>query len=212
MKCMVLCLIGLLVGCSHGPVEEQALKKGIGVSPDRAYGAALIAYNQHQWPTGLAAFPNGGERKELVQRADLYIFELPSLNIVARHTVPAPPAHQEAFDVWFGGWRDDRVYFSVSGCASTARVRWKGCEQEQRGTTYYSASLEGVDVIERLPEGRLNEIALQSDARYPAIFWKDDELGILPRLLMQRPPGQRAVLQRAPVLRLEGGGLHRVAD
>ncbi len=116
MKYPLLLITAVLAACTYGPAEDHVTVQSLALKPDGSRLAVIVKYERSQVATGLAAFPDGGVPRVLVQRADLYVIDLPSRALVDSGQLLAPPAHRISFSPWLLGWVGDTVYFQVTGC------------------------------------------------------------------------------------------------
>jgi hypothetical protein len=110
------------------------------LSADSRYLAAAVSFERYRLPTGLSAFPDGGVRKLLEQRADLYIVDLVNREIVLEANVAPPERLRSSFSPWITGWSGTRVYMQITGCPESAL---RGCGPTDRGKSIYAAEVGG---------------------------------------------------------------------
>ena len=107
----------LLTACTYGPVQERVHLENYRRQPDSHRFAVAVRHTVFRSPTGLNAFPNGGVPRLLQQTALLYRIdhERGTIKRVAR--IDAPEGLATGFRVHIDGWRDDTLFFTLSGCA-----------------------------------------------------------------------------------------------
>lgn len=116
LRTSFLIAIGVLAGCTYGPPEDHVNVQNLALKPDGSRVAVIVKVERHRPATGISAFPDGGVPRVLVQRADLYVVDLPTRAVVYRGELPAPADHRVSFAPWLTGWDGDAVRFKVTGC------------------------------------------------------------------------------------------------
>ena len=106
----------LLAACTYAAPEDHVTVQNLAINPDGSRLAVVVKYERYRVATGLAAFPDGGVPRVLIQRADFYVVDLQSRALVYSGELPAPSAHRLSFSPWLIGWDGDTVYFKVTGC------------------------------------------------------------------------------------------------
>lgn len=109
-------LLLLLAACTYGSPQDHLSVQNVALKPDGSRLAVVVRFERSRSPTGLAAFPDGGVRKVLEQRADLYVVSLPQRTLLARHTLSAPEIHRVSFNPWLMGWEGDELLLRITGC------------------------------------------------------------------------------------------------
>lgn len=112
----LLLLTGLLCGCTYGPPEDRVSVRHVAFSPDGARLAVMVEYQRYRRATGLAAFPNGGVPRMLVQRVDLYVLDLDTRLLRLAGSIAAPVNRSVSFSPMLKGWAGNRLYVEIAGC------------------------------------------------------------------------------------------------
>ena len=152
MTSTLLCAAVLSAGCTYGEPEVSARVQNVALSEDSRYLAAAVIFERYRPPTGLSAFPDGGVRKLLEQRADLYIIDLVRREIVLEATAAAPESQRSSFSPWIVGWSGTRVYMKITGCPESFR----GCGQSDLSSSLYAAEVGGhLEAVDRVDGAKL---------------------------------------------------------
>ena len=108
---------GALVACTYGPAETHQRVQNAALNADGTRVAVMVKIESYRPATGLAAFPDGGVPKMLLQEAHLYVVDVVSPAVEQRIPVTAPRQHRNSFNPWLIGWDGDSVYMQIPGCA-----------------------------------------------------------------------------------------------
>jgi hypothetical protein len=106
-----------LAACTYGPTETHRRVQNVALKADGTRVAVLVKIESYRPATGLAAFPDGGVPKMLLQAAHLYVVNVVSPVVEQRIPVKAPRQHRNSFNPWLIGWDGDSVYMQITGCA-----------------------------------------------------------------------------------------------
>jgi hypothetical protein len=186
-----------LLGCTYGPAEEVVHVQNVALRPDGRMLAAIVKYERTQPPTGLTAFPDGGVRRVLEQRADLYLLDLETMSLLFQGGIPAPPEHHVAFSPWLVGWADDRVYFHIRGCAGAPGAE---CHGALVGTSVFTLSPDSAIVATAAPASVVLKSAVGEAEHFVSAGTESDGVSV----------GYGRGAPRVPVLRFAGARLEPV--
>lgn len=117
MRAPLIVATALLGACTYGAPEDHLTVQNLALKPDGSRLAVVVKYERYRVATGLAAFPDGGVPRILVQRADFYVVDLRSRTVAYSGQLAAPSAHRLSFSPWLIGWDGETVLFKVTGCA-----------------------------------------------------------------------------------------------
>ena len=187
----------LALGCTYGPAEDLLLVQNVALRPDGAVLAAIVKYERFRPATGLAAFPDGGVRRVLEQRADLYILDLETRSPLFQGSIPAPPNRRVSFSPWLIGWSNDRVYFQITGCSGSPGSE---CHGPLVGTSFFTLSQDGAIVASAAPASITLQSSVNDGSRFVSVG--TESYGVSVRY-------ERGAT-RSPVLRFAGARLEPV--
>jgi hypothetical protein len=106
----------VLTACSYGLVQDHTTVQNVALKPDGSLVAVMVKYERYRPATGLAAFPDGGVPRMLLQRADLYIVSLDRRALIYRRELPHERDQTVSFEPRLVGWAGDTVYMQITGC------------------------------------------------------------------------------------------------
>ncbi len=137
-------LLALLVGgCGETPAKLKARIANVACEPGGHRVAVAVRLARVSWPTGLAAFPDGGVAREYEARAEFWLADPVSGACTRLGTFERPTHMRTQFGPWMAGW---------SGGAPIARVTgYPGAETSAGAMRLHVLRLAPAGAVESLP-------------------------------------------------------------
>lgn len=117
---IVFCLGLASASCTYGPAENRMSVENVRAKPGSQIIAVAVKYTRFSQPTGINTFPNGGVDKVLDRKAHIYLCDVatPELKQLAKFS--PPKTFTSSWSVWVLGWREDGLYFKLTGHHGTS--------------------------------------------------------------------------------------------
>lgn len=141
----VFCL-GLVCGsCTYGPAENRMSVENVRAKPGSHIIAVAVKSTKFRPPTGINTFPNGGVDKVLDRKAIIYLCDVatPELNQLVK--ISPPKSFTSSWSVWVLGWREDVLYFKLTGHHGTS-------VEDLKTTAVLFFRVDGEGAVESLQE------------------------------------------------------------